>query len=187
MNKTSLITVWDPFVRLFHWLLVVAFFASWLTQEEYYKLHLQTGYAVLALVSLRIAMGFMGSKHARFSDFIYSPSNILTYVKSLKQAECKRYVGHNPAAGLMIITMLLALLTVTISGVALDGAENWSGPLSEMNLYRHTYLIESIHELSSDTLLILIVLHLAGVTFTSLKHRENLVKAMITGKKRADK
>lgn len=184
MRNAQMITVWDPVVRLFHWLLVATFIASWMTQEAYYELHLQTGYAVLGLVCVRIAWGLIGPTYARFSNFIYSPSNIIACLKSLKGEGSKRYLGHNPVGGIMIIIMLLALLIVTISGIALDGAENWSGPLSEMNLYRHTYLIKSVHEFSSDALLIMIALHLAGVAFTSIKHRENLVKAMITGKKR---
>jgi cytochrome b len=184
MSKTSLIPVWDPLVRLFHWLLVAAFVSSWLTQEESYDLHLLTGYATLGLICLRFVWGMIGTRHARFTDFIYPPSTIYSYIKSLAGGRSKRYIGHNPVAGVMIFTLLIALLCVTISGIALDGAENWSGPMAEMNLYHYTRQIQYIHVLSTNLLLILIVLHLLGVLFTSLTQHENLVRAMITGRKR---
>jgi len=155
-----LIPVWDPLVRLFHWLLVAAFATSWLTQEEHYNLHLQAGYASLGLVCFRMAWGMVGPRYARFTDFIYSPSAIYAYLKSIAGGGSKRFIGHNPAGGAMIIAMIAGLLTVTISGIALDGAENWSGPLAEMGLYRHTALIQSIHVLSTDLLLVLIAMHL---------------------------
>ena len=186
MNKTTLIPVWDPLVRLFHWLLVAAFVISWLTQEEDYNLHLQAGYTVMGLVCLRIVWGMAGPKHARFTDFVYSPSAVLAYLQSLAGGRAKRYTGHNPAGGAMVVLLLLSLLTVSLSGIALDGAENWAGPLAEMNLYRHMELIHSLHLLSTDLLWLLIGLHLLGVLHASLAHRENLVRAMITGRKSTD-
>lgn len=184
MNKTSLIPVWDPFVRLFHWLLVAAFVSSWLTQEEQYNMHLLAGYATLELVCLRFVWGMIGTQHARFTDFAYSPFTIYAYMKSTAAGHSKRYIGHNPAAGVMIFAQLTGLLFVTISGIALDGAENWAGPMAEMNLYHYTGQIQSIHVQSTNLLLILIVLHLLGVLHSSLTHHENLIRAMITGKKR---
>lgn len=184
MNKSSLIPVWDPFVRLFHWFLVAAFISSWLTQEQQYNLHLLAGYATLGLICLRIVWGLTGTQYARFSDFIYSPFTIYAYMKSLATGRSKRYIGHNPAAGVMIFALLAGLLSVTLSGIALDGAENWSGPMAEMGLHHYTRLIQSIHIVSTWLLLILIVLHLLGVLHSSLTHRENLVLAMITGRKR---
>lgn len=184
MKKPSLIPVWDPFVRFFHWLLVAAFVSSWLTREQQYDLHLLTGYTTLILISLRFVWGFIGTRHARFTDFAYSPSTIYAYMKSLAVVRSKRYLGHNPAAGVMIFAQLAGLLAVTISGIALDGAENWSGPMAEMKLYLYTGQIQSIHVQSTWLLLILIFLHLLGVIHSSLTHHENLIKAMITGRKR---
>jgi cytochrome b len=145
MSDHPLITVWDPLIRLFHWLLVGALVVSWVTQEEHYDLHLQSGYTVLALVGFRILWGMIGSRHARFSDFIYSPTAISGYLHSLRKGHSKRFLGHNPAGGAMILMLLISLLTVTISGIALDGAENWSGPMAEMNLFRYKELILRIH------------------------------------------
>lgn len=178
------IPVWDPLVRLFHWLLVAAFVTSWLTQEEYYRLHLQAGYATLGLVCFRIVWGMVGPPYARFTDFIHSPSAIYAYLRSIACGCSKRYISHNPAGGAMIVALIAGLLTVTFSGIALDAAENWSGPLAEMGLYRHKNLILSIHVMSTDVLIVLIALHLLGVAHASLVHRENLVRAMITGRKR---
>lgn len=185
MNDARMIPVWDPYIRLFHWLLAAAFTVSWLTQEESYNLHLQAGYTTLGLVCFRVLWGIAGPKYARFTDFIYSPSTVYVYIKSLTNGTARRFIGHNPAAGIMIMMMLLCLLTVTISGIALDGAENWSGPMANMGLFHYTGLIQSIHVISTDLLLFLIGLHLLGVLHTSLTHGENLVRAMINGKKRA--
>lgn len=185
MNTSVQISVWDPLVRFFHWSLIIAFAVSWFTQEEHYNVHLQAGYTVLGLISVRIIWGLFGSKYARFSDFIYSPSTTTSYIKSMIHGHPKRYIGHNPAAGIMIIILIITLLTVTISGIALDGAENWSGPMAEMQLFQHRDLIMSIHTLSTDILLILITLHLLGVAYSSLTHRENLILSMFNGKKRS--
>jgi len=163
---------------------VIAFVVSWWTQEESYNLHLLAGYATLVLICARLPWGFVGCKHARFSDFVYSPGQIFAYLKSLPGGSAKRYIGHNPAGGAMAILLLIGLFTVTISGIALDAAENWSGPMSGMNLFRYTSLMKSIHTVSTNLLLIAIAFHLLGVGLSSLAHRENLVKSMFTGKKR---
>jgi cytochrome b len=184
MNKPPLVTAWDPFIRIFHWSLVVSFVVSWVTQEEFYNLHLQAGYATLGLICMRLAWGFIACGHARFIDFIYSPKAIIAYLKSLPGNNPKRYIGHNPAGGAMVILLLAGLFVVTLSGIALDAAENWSGPMAGMNLFRYTSLIKSIHSLSTNLLLVAIALHLLGVGLSSLAHRENLPKSMITGKKR---
>ena len=184
MSKPPQVTAWDPFIRIFHWSLAVSFVVSWVTQEEHYNLHLQAGYATLGLICMRLAWGFIARGHASFSDFIYSPKVIIAYLKSLPGKNPKRYIGHNPAGGAMVVLLLAGLFMVTLSGIALDAAENWSGPMSGMNLFRYTSLIKSIHSLSTDLLLIAISLHLLGISLSSLAHRENLPKSMITGKKR---
>jgi cytochrome b len=186
MSNPSLITVWDPLIRLFHWLLVGAFATSWLTQEQHYDLHLQSGYTILVLIILRIIWGMIGSRHARFSDFIYPPTAISGHLQSLAKGNSKRYHGHNPAGGAMILMLLISLLTVNISGIALDGAENWSGPMADMNLFRYRDLIHSTHVMGTNLLLILVAVHVLGVVHASIVHKENLVWSMITGRKRAD-
>jgi cytochrome b len=184
MNTAERIRVWDPLIRSFHWLLVLGFTTAWLTRESDYELHLISGYAVLILIGLRILWGIFGSAHARFNDFVKGPVELLRYLGSLVRGSARRYRGHNPAGGMMIVLFLLILATLTISGVALDGAENWSGPLADAGLFRHKDLIHRIHDWSSDLMLLLIPLHLLGVLHASVVHRENLVKSMIDGYKR---
>lgn len=177
------VRVWDPFVRVFHWGLASAFAAGWLTQEERYDWHLAAGYAVLGLVALRILWGLLGSRHARFTDFVRGPATVLRYLGQVARGRAPRYLGHNPAGGAMIVALLLAMLAVTLSGVALDAAENRAGPLGDTTLFRYADIVARIHVVATDVSLVLIALHLAGVIHASLAHRENLVRAMVTGTK----
>jgi cytochrome b len=179
------VKVWDPLIRLFHWGLVTAFAVSYFTQEEYYGMHLIAGYAVAGLLVFRLFWGFAGPRHARFSDFVYRPSTVLTYLRSLVSGDASRFVGHNPAGGLMVLALVAVLMVVALSGIALDAAENRAGPLAHTRLFYYTDLIEHVHALSTNVALVLVVLHLIGVIHASLTHRENLVKSMLTGRKRA--
>jgi cytochrome b len=184
-EATVPVRVWDPLVRLFHWLLVASFAVAYLTQEQDYALHLQAGYVGLALLASRLPWGFVGPRHARFRDFVDRPAAAIAYVRDLPTPRRRRYLGHNPAGGWMIVLLLGTLLTIGVSGIALDGAENRAGPLGDTGLFRHTTLIIRIHTIATDVALALIGVHLAGVIASSLAHRENLVLAMITGRKRA--
>jgi len=180
----SRVRVWDPFVRPFHWGLVGAFTIGWLTQEQDYWWHLVAGYTVLTLVVLRVLWGFLGPRYARFSDFVRGPAAVLGYLVRLGRGRAPRFIGHNPAGGAMILALLAAMLAVTISGVALDAAENLAGPLGDTTLFLYTDGIARIHLLATDLSPVLIALHLLGVLSASLAHRENLIVAMIVGTKR---
>ena len=179
------IRVWDPLVRLFHWSLVVAFAIAYFTQEREYELHRISGYIVLGLVGFRVIWGVVGPKHARFSDFLYPPSSTLRYLAGLPGGRSRRYLGHNPAGGMMVVAMLLSLAALTLSGIALDAAENRTGPLTGMRLFLYAGIIADLHEFFTDLMLLLIPLHLLGIYLSSRAHRENLVVAMVTGRKRA--
>jgi len=183
MSKDE-IAVWDPLVRIFHWGLVAAFALGWLTQEEHYDLHLAAGYTVLGLVLFRVIWGFVGSRHARFADFVRRPSAVLAYLGSIPTGKAQRFLGHNPAGGVMILLLLVTLLLVILSGIALDAAENRAGPLGGTRLFLYADTIKATHELATDLGLSLIALHILGVIQASLTHRENLVLAMVTGRKR---
>ncbi len=183
-QNNNKIVVWDPLVRLFHWTLVIACITAYLTQEEEYDLHLQTGYLIIGLICFRIIWGFIGSTHARFGDFVYRPGTVIDYLKESRNSQAKRYLGHNPAGGVMVVLMLLTLLTITLSGVALDAAENRAGPLAGSQLFLYTDMINMIHNLSTHIATAMVVLHILGVIFSAKAHNENLVLAMITGKKR---
>jgi cytochrome b len=121
------VRVWDPLVRLFHWSLVLTFFISYFTGDEENQLHIYAGYAVLGLIVFRLAWGIIGTKHARFSDFLTSPAKVIAYVKSLFSRKPKHYLGHNPAAGWMVIVLLISLFVTTISGLKLYAVEEGKG------------------------------------------------------------
>lgn len=183
MSETH-IKVWDLFVRVFHWSLVASFLAAYLTQEQDYERHLLAGYAVMGLILARIVWGLVGGRHARFSDFVREPFAVFGYLKAALRGQAPRFIGHNPAGGYMVILLLLGLAVVTASGVALDAAENRAGPLGHTRLFLCTDAIAQVHEISTNIMLGLIALHFLGVLHASWSHAENLVWAMLTGRKR---
>ena len=189
LTEQKTVKVWDPFVRIFHWALVLSFFIAYITEEDYLGIHTYAGYIVLALISLRIVWGMVGTRHARFTDFIYSPATIKQFLKETFQFRAKRYLGHNPAGGAMIILMLLSLFITTFTGLAVYGAEEHAGPLaswfSQADHFWEDFYKES-HEFFANFTVLLIVIHVAGVIVESMIHKENLVKAMIDGKKKSD-
>ncbi len=185
-NAPEKLKVWDPLLRVFHWSLVITFSICYLTQETQYELHINVGYAVLGLIVFRIFWGFAGPTHARFSDFVFPPQTTLPYIVAILKGDPRRYLGHNPAGGVMILATLACLIVVALSGIALDAAENRAGPLADTSLFRYTHLIAETHVASTNVALGLIAMHLLGVLVSSRIHGENLVLAMITGKKRGD-
>ncbi len=214
MNNEKSVKVWDILVRLFHWSLVVTFVVAYVTSEDESIWHIYSGYAVLGLVVFRILWGLIGSKYARFSDFIYSPTTVFKYIKELMSKNPKHYLGHNPAGGYMVIALLVSLLVVTVSGLKLYAVEEGLGPLAGVNsefvvinsAYADEYgyeedeyedegyggeaneqgeeVWEEVHEASTNFTLFLIFLHIAGVLVAGRLHNESLIKAMITGKKK---
>jgi cytochrome b len=186
MRTKRQIKVWDPFVRLFHWTLVAAYLTSWMSEDEWMKLHVNAGYVVAALLLLRIVWGIVGTRYARFSSFVVSPSRILRYLRDLLFFRAKRTIGHNPAGGAMIVALLVTLLITAFTGMLVYGAEGL-GPLAEPLFSNSPYgseLFEDIHESFANLTLMLVAIHLAGVAFGTFLHRENLVRSMISGKKR---
>jgi cytochrome b len=208
------VRVWDPFVRVFHWTLVLAFTVSFVTEDEMLGVHVWAGYGVGALLAMRVFWGFVGSPHARFADFVYRPSEVLAYLRSLLTFSSRRYVGHSPGGGAMVLALLVSLSLTTISGLAVYGADRHAGPLagwfdspsvSEPASYQGVReggeadhdedrerahrglaaeLLEELHEFLANLSLALVILHVAAVVFVSVSHGENLVRAMITGRKR---
>ena len=215
-THTKEIPVWDIGVRLFHWLLVISFIVAYASSEEESLVHIYSGYLVLGLITFRLLWGFIGTKYARFSDFLYSPGKVVTYLKSLTSKSPDHYFGHNPAGGLMVLALLISLFIVTFSGLKLYAVEEGKGPLATQttisivstayadddryehdNDDEHEYrgykrykgddeleeFWEEIHEASTNFTVFLILLHISGVFIAGRLHNENLVKAMITGKK----
>ena len=122
--------IWDPFVRLFHWVLLAAFVVAWVTEGEPLAVHVWAGYVVGGLVVARILWGFTGPQHARFSDFVHGPRKVFAYLSGEFRRRAPRYVGHNPAGGAMIVVMLFSLSATVFTGLATLAAEENAGPLA---------------------------------------------------------
>lgn len=230
--ETKQVRVWDPLVRIFHWSLVLAFAAAYLTGEEWDNwedVHEIGGYAALGLILFRIIWGFVGSKHARFSDFLYSPSAVIEYLKSLMTTHPKHYLGHNPAGGWMVVLLLAGVFATGFTGLKLLAVEEGEGPLANLEAPalisvaqadndrdearergERTEIMgmsvpaqgvadaehegmegeeegeefwEEAHEIAANLTLFLVIFHVLGVIVSSRLHRENLVRAMVTGNK----
>lgn len=124
------IRVWDPFVRIGHWTLAVAFAVAYLTAEELEDVHVTAGYWVGAYVIARTAWGFVGSRYARFSDFVRGPRAVFGYLSDLFKRRPAHYVGHNPAGGAMIVALLLCLAATVFTGLLVQADAENEGPLS---------------------------------------------------------
>lgn len=232
--RTDAIKVWDPFIRIFHWSLAGLFTLGYLTGETEGMVHAWTGYGILLLIILRIIWGFVGTEHARFSDFVRSPATVFRYLRGEFSGNAPRTLGHNPAGGWMVLLLLVSILATGGSGLVVLGLEG-GGPLagriaadgwlvtvgntlgngethenrgyheeeddeheSERPSARNESLTqanqplaaaedawEEIHEFFANFTVLLVLLHIAGVIVSSIAHRENLVRAMFSGKKRA--
>jgi cytochrome b len=166
--------VWDPFVRLFHWALALSFLVAFLTRHSSEDVHHWAGYAAGALVALRILWGVVGTSYARFSQFVRRPATVLAYLADMATGREARYLGHNPAGGAMVVALMGAMLAAAITG--------W---MMTTDQFFGVDWVEHLHDLIGNGLLVLVLLHLAGVLLASLRHRENLVRSMLTGLKRA--
>ena len=201
MTETR-VKVWDAFVRIFHWSLVLAFFVAYFTEPEDagFALHVWAGYLVTGLIVLRVIWGFVGTPHARFTDFAFGPAHALRYLVDLARGRAKRHVGHSPAGAWMVYLLLLTLGATVATGMAVLAAEQHAGPLAPLfeatraadvaapaRQEKHgEEALEEAHEILANLALLLVALHILGVAIASLSHRENLVRAMVSGWKRAD-
>ncbi|HED33882.1 MAG TPA: cytochrome B [Gammaproteobacteria bacterium] len=214
IRKTKKVKVWDLLIRFFHWVLVVAFFIAYVSGEEESGLHIYSGYVVLSLISLRVLWGFIGTKYARFNNFVHGKDVVFRYLKSMISGNPEHYTGHNPAGGWMVMALILSLFVTTISGLQVYALEEGAGPLANISIETDVQLVsaaiaddhdkeqthegieneadefweefwEEVHEVAANLTLLLIFMHVAGVYVSSRLHRENLVKAMITGYKKA--
>lgn len=182
------VPVWDVFVRLFHWALValmaVAAITGFFAPATWINIHVIAGLAIGALVLMRIVWGFTGSRHARFADFARPPSVVLDHARHLASGQAGRHLGHNPLGGVMVLGLLLALIGIVATGLIAWGGVVKSGPFAADLTYAFGELAKEAHELIAFGLLGLIGLHIAGALFESWRTRENLVRAMVTGRKR---
>ena len=177
MNDSSppRIRVWDAPVRVFHWLMVLCFAGAWLTAESdrWLPVHLTLGYTMAGLVVFRLLWGVVGTRHARFSDFVRGPAAVLRYVQSLLRGRPDHHAGHNPAGGWAILALLaLAALTAVLGWATLQHIGG--------------HAMEEAHEAVAGLMLAVVAVHVGGVLLGSWLHRENLVRAMLTGRRRGE-
>ncbi len=174
-------------MRFFHWGLVASFAGLYVTGHTgMQNTHMLLGYLLTLLIMARLLWGFVGSKHARFSDFLYRPKQVFRYLISSLQGRAQHYLGHNPAGAMMVFALLIALLSLTASGLVLEATIEFEGPLLIVlhDLQDNSvYTWEALHHFMSNAMLGLIALHLLGVISASIQHHENLLRAMITGYK----
>lgn len=164
------ILVWDAPIRVFHWLTVVCFAGAYLTSEndELRLVHVTLGYTLGALIVFRVIWGMVGTRYARFSDFVRGPAVVKRYLAGMLRGRPEHFVGHNPGGAVAIVALLLLGAVVTVTGWAIytEVGGEW---------------LEEWHEAAANIMLILVGVHIAGVVLGSWAHRENLVAAMISG------
>ena len=165
--------VWDPIVRIFHWSLVLSFAAAWFTPQSSEAIHHWAGYVAAALILLRLLWGVLGTPYARFSQFVRHPAAVMRYLLAILGGREARHIGHNPAGGAMVLALLTAMAATALSG--------W---MMITETYYGVEWVETAHSLLAHGLALLVFIHIGGVVLASLRHRENLVGAMITGRKR---
>jgi cytochrome b len=170
------VKVWDPIVRLFHWTVALGCIANLTVLREVKSVHRYVGYVILAAVAIRLVWGFVGSKHAKFSDFTPSPGRLFGYLKALLRRREPRYIGHNPAGAVMMLAL--------IGLVVVCGVTGW---MMGLDAFWGVRWVESLHEGAANFILVMAILHVLAALIESWRHRENLVLAMVTGLKRAPK
>jgi cytochrome b len=168
-----MIRVWDPFVRAFHWALAASFAVAWISSEGWEGVHDAAGYVAGALVGLRVVWGFFGSRYARFSQFVRPPWTVIDYLRAIRHGSERRYVGHNPAGGAMIVVLLAAMAATALTGWLMTTDAFWGSEA-----------LQRVHSLLAEGVLALVIVHLGGVVLASVRHHENLVRAMVIGMKR---
>lgn len=168
------VLVWDAPVRVFHALLAASFIGAYVSaeSERWRLLHVSLGYTVGALVVFRLLWGLLGTRHARFANFVRGPRAVARYLRSLVDGQAEHHVGHNPAGALAIVGLLAAALVIVASGWAIynDVGGGW---------------LEELHEGAANAMLALVFVHVAGVIVSSRLHHENLLRSMLDGRKQA--
>jgi cytochrome b len=167
------VEVWDFPLRLWHWLLAIFVLTAWFTPTVYDGLHRIVGYTVIGLLAFRLVWGFWGSRYSRFRMVGVRLRAAPGYLWNLRRGITGRYIGLNPAGTLMLVALLLSLAVSAITGA-----------MSVTVTFFGVWWIEDTHAYASDAAIVLVVLHVLGVVLMGLLQRENLIRAMITGRKR---
>ncbi len=166
------ILVWDLPTRLMHWTLALSFLGAFLTaeSERYRDVHVLLGCTLIGVIACRIVWGLIGTRYARFSSFLFGPRAVAGYLLSLLRRKPQHFVGHNPAGSVAIYVLLASGLVAGVTGYA---AYNGAGGDA----------LSGLHEGAANFMLGFVFVHIAGVIVSAFLHRENLVGAMITGRK----
>jgi cytochrome b len=167
------VRVWDPVVRLFHWTVVTGAVLNLFVLAPGKTAHQAVGYVIAGALLIRLAWGFVGSRHARFADFFPTPRRLGPYLGALRRGRAPRSLGHNPAGAVMML-LLMALL----AGTAVTG---W---MSTLDAFWGVRWVGGLHATLANAIMVLALLHAAAALFESWRHRENLVWSMVTGRKR---
>ncbi len=168
-----MVRVWDVWVRVGHWLLVLCIAVAWLTRHGGGEWHEWSGYGAVAIVAARIVWGFVGSSYARFSEFVRGPKEVIAYAKDLRRRREQRYLGHTPLSGYMMIALPSAVLSTGVSGWFYSTDRYWG-----------VAWVGELHHSLADLLMLLVALHIVGTLFACYRNDENLVAAMVHGRKR---
>lgn len=155
-TPSATVKVWDPFVRSFHWSLVGLFALAYVTGDEVENVHIAAGYAIAALLTLRIIWGFIGPDYARLGNFVRSPRVVLAYMRDAALLRAPRYLGHNPAGGAMIVALIVTLIATCVTGYMMTTDAFWGSKW-----------VEEVHEALANVTVGLITLHVIGVLVTS--------------------
>lgn len=204
--------IWDAFVRIFHWVLAAAFAICYITEGKPKWIHINSGYIITVLVVLRVLWGFVGPRHARFNDFVRGPKEVFEHLREVMRFKARRYLGHDPAGGIMIVALLACLSITVLSGMLVYGAKDKAGPFAGFANHaaasfppfqqevladdgkgktqtdrgkegKSAGWLEEMHESFANLTFALVCIHICGVLLVSLETRENLVRSMINGKK----
>ena len=167
------VRVWDPFVRIFHWGLVACIALNEFVIDDGERVHQWIGYAASALVLARIVWGFVGTRHARFSDFWPTPVRLRAHLADLLAGRHGAQAGHNPLGALMMLALLAVVLAL--------GASGW---LQTTDAFWGEEWLQELHEELAEALLGLAGVHVAAALLMSMVERTNLVAAMVSGIKR---
>jgi cytochrome b len=184
-RNPSTIKAWDPLVRVFHWSLVFFFLMAFATGDDWMGPHVWAGYAVSMLIGFRLLWGLIGTRNARFLTFVKSPAVVKRYLRDMFSLRPPHYLGHNPVAAVMVIALLASTILVAFSGMVLIAGEG-QGPLAgTVFAGLNGEAVEELHEFFANFTLLLVFAHVAGVVVSSFLEGENLVRAMISGRKKA--
>lgn len=176
ISKPGDILVWDRVVRAFHWTLAGCFFANYFLTEDGELIHELVGYLAVLAIGVRLVWGFRGTRYARFSAFWPTRPQLRDYLRALRLRQAPRHLSHNPAGALMMAALVAMMLALGATGFL----------LARVGLPFGEHFVEEVHELIANLMLLLVVAHVGAAVLESLRHRENLIRSMITGYKRAE-